>query len=234
MNESNEEHQEVKTPKTKKGSDRFQTVVAVIIAVVSVISAGVIWRASIAGSSASTADRQGLISVIKHEAAYAENVSMLYQEAQYAIRHASYLARADALKAHDSLAARSEAEWVNQIVVNLALFTPLVTDPTYRTAEGGLDLDARLEDLRAADADLRDLDPQQDFGAADQFYTEAQVLVSMVIIFAVALFSLTLAEITQHKIRLGLAMIGVVVFLAGLAGVVIAELYFVLSRIIAA
>lgn len=224
----NEEHGD-KTPTAGEGSDRFQIVVAVLIAVVSVVSAGVIWRASIAESSATSADRQGLITTVKYEAVYAENVSTLYEEARYAAHHARYQARVTALQAQGDAAARTEAEWVRQIVITLSSFTPLTTDPAYRTAGGGLDLDARLEDLRAADADLRDLDPQQEFDAADRFYTEAQVLVSTVTLFAVALFFLTLAEITRHKIRLGLAAVGAVVFLAGLSVVLVAELYFLLT-----
>lgn len=227
-----DEGREEKVPPTGESSDRFQTIVAVLIAVVSMISAGVIWRASLAGSSATTADRRGLIATVKYEAAYAQTVSTLYEEARYASQHARYQARVDALAALDDDAAHSEAEWVKQIVVNLGSFTLLATDPTYRTADGELDLDARLDDLRAADADLRDLDPQQDFAAADRYYRESQLLVSAVIVFAVALFFLTLAEITRHRARVALAVAGAVVFLVGLGGVLVAEAYFAISRLV--
>jgi hypothetical protein len=227
-----DEGREEKVSPTGESSDRFQIIVAVLIAVVSVASAGVIWRASLAGSSASSADRQGLIATVKYEAAYAQTVSTLYEEARYASQHARYQARVDMLEALDDDAAHSEAEWVKQIVVNLGSFTLLATDPTYRTADGGLDLDARLGDLRAADADLRDLDPQQDFAAADRYYSESQLLVSAVIVFAVALFFLTLAEITRHRVRVALAVAGVVVFLIGLGGVLVAEAYFAVSRLV--
>jgi hypothetical protein len=216
------------------GSDRFQTIVAVLIAVVSAVSAGVIWRASLASSSASTADRQGLVTTVKYEAAYAEAVSMLYEEAHYAVQFDCYQARVEALQAQGDSAAQSEAGWVRQIVDSLASLTPLTTDPAYRTADGGLNLDARLATMRAADADLSNLDPQQHFTAADWLYFESEVLVSAVIIFAVALFFLTLAEITRRRIRIGLAVIGVLVFLLGLGGVVVAEAYFILSRLSAA
>jgi hypothetical protein len=210
-------------------------VVAVLIAVVSMVSAGVIWRASMAQSNATGADRAGLITTVQYEAAYANTVSKLYGEAHYATQHARYQARAAALQALGDAAARNEAEWVKQFVVtNLANLSPLTADPAYRTAEGGLDLDARMTDLRAADADLRDLDPQQDFNAADRSYRESQVLVSTVIVFAVALFFLTLAQITRHKIRLALAAIGGAVFLIGLSAVLITEMCFVLFPLIAA
>ena len=217
-----------------KSGDRFQAAVAILIALVSVISAAVVWRASMVSGSGSAADHRGLVDTVKYEAAYAQIVSMLYQEADYVTQYALYEARVDALQAQDSSAARTEAEWVSQIVINLALFTPMTTDSEYQSSGGGVDLDKRLDDIRAADPDLRDLDPQQQFTDADQYYTEAQVLISFVIVFAVALLFLTLAEITRHKIRIGLAAIGTVIFLIGLSGVVIAEAYFVVSRLIAA
>jgi hypothetical protein len=216
-----------------KSGDRFQAAVAILIALVSVISAVVVWRASMAAGSGSAVDHRGLVDTVKYEAACAQTVAMLYQEADYVTQHALYQARVDTLQAQDSAAASTEAEWVSQIVVNLALFTPMTTDSDYQTAGGGVDLDKRLDDIRAADPDLRDMDPQQQFTDADQYYTEAQVLISFVIVFAVALFFLTLAEITRHKIRVGLAAIGTVIFLIGLSGVVIAEAYFVVSRLIA-
>jgi hypothetical protein len=213
------------------GSDRFQTIVAILIAVVSVVTAGVIWRASLAGSNASTADRRGLVTTVQYEAAYAETVSMLYEEAHYAAQFDYYQARVEALQAQGDPAARSEAGWVSQIVDSLASFTPLTTDPAYRTADGRLNLDARLATMRAADASLDEFNPQQHFTAADWFYFESELLISAVIIFAVALFFLTLAEITRRRIRIGLAVVGVLVFLFGLGGVVVAEAYVIFSRL---
>jgi hypothetical protein len=233
MNEKDQELEQEVKPRDNKSDGRFQTIVAILIAVVSVISAAVIWRASMAGSSASTADRQGMIDEIQYQAAYAQTVARLYEEARYASQHDSYQARVTALEDLDGAAAQKEAEWINQVVINLALFTPLATEAKYRTSSGGLDLAARLDDIRAADADLRDLNPQQSFDAADQYYIEAQVLIAAVIVFAVALFFLTLAEITSHKLRFGLALAGVVIFLIGLGGALIGELYFMLSRLIA-
>jgi len=225
---------EEEKPTAEKSSDRFQAIVAILIALVSIISAVVVWRASMAGSNASDAERLGLVTTVQYEAAYAQTVLMLYQETHYATQHARYKARVDALQAQEGTGARTEAEWVTQIMVNLALFTPLTTDPDYQTSGGGLDLDKRLEDIRDADADLRNIDPQQAFADADQYYAKAQVLISFVIVFAVALFFLTLAEITQHRIRIGLAAIGTVIFLIGLGGALITELYFVISRLITA
>jgi len=228
------ENEDSRMHTTGEGSDRFQTIVAILIAIVSVVSAGVAWRASMAGSSGSSVDREGLDTTMRYEAAYALTVSALHQEARYAAQYTRYQARVDALESQDGPAARSEAEGVREIVEVLALFTPLATDSDYHTSDGRLDLDRRLDDLRAADADLRDLDPQQEFDTADQFYTETLALVSIVVLFALSLFFLTLAEITRHKLRLGLAAVGVVIFIVGLGGVLVTELYFVLSRLVAA
>nr|HID15119.1 hypothetical protein [Anaerolineae bacterium] len=69
-------------------------------------------------SSATAVDRQGLITTVKYEAAYAHTVSTLYEEARYAVQHARYQARVAALQALGDAAARSEAEWVRQIVIS--------------------------------------------------------------------------------------------------------------------
>ncbi|MBN1954226.1 MAG: hypothetical protein JW900_04155 [Anaerolineae bacterium] len=215
----------------KQKSDHFPTVVAVLIAIVSIVSAAVVWRAAMAEGSAAAADRQGIITTIKYEAAYAENVRMLYQEAQYAAQHLKYQVRATTLRASDDTGARGEAQWVEQIVVGLSGFTPLTTDSAYHNADGSLDLESRLADLRAADADLRDLDAQQDFDQADRCYAESQLLVAAVSIFAASLFFLTLAEITRRRIRILLAIAGAGFVGLGLLAVAGIEAYFLVFRL---
>ncbi len=157
---------------------------------------------------------------------------MLYQEARYATQYTRYQARIAALQEYQDAASQIEARWIQQIVIGLSSFTPMVTDPSYRTSDGGLDLEARLEDMWAADPDLRDLDPQGDFSAANQYYIEAQLLAGMVIPLIVSIAFLTLAEIVRSRARIILALVGAALFLLGLAGALITELYFVLSRLL--
>ena len=210
-------------------SDHLTTAVAVLIAVVSMASAGVVWRAAIAESSATTSEREGVIEAVKREAALAADVSTLLWEARYAADHTLYLARLGVLEGDEDAAAVTEAEGLAVIADSLAGFTPLATDQSYRTADGGLDLDARLADLRDLNPDLRDLDPSSHFSEADRHHLESRMLLSVVVVFAVSLFFLTLAEITPHRARYVLAAVGCLAFLAGVAGVIAGKLYCALA-----
>ncbi|TET54657.1 MAG: hypothetical protein E3J64_01600 [Anaerolineales bacterium] len=214
------------TERHADGGDRLTTAVAILIAIVSMVSAGVVWRAAIAESNATTSERGGLIDSVKREAALATDVSTLLWEARYAAAHTLYAARLTVLEGEDDVGARREAEGLALIAESLAEFTPLATDEEYRTAAGGLDLDARLSDLRDLNPDLRDLDPDEQFGEADRYHLESRLLLAVVVVFAVSLFFLTLAEIvvTRH-IRYVLAALGSLMFLAGLVGIVAAEVY---------
>jgi hypothetical protein len=215
-------------PRAQRG-DRLTTVVAVAIALVSMASVGVVWRATIAQSSATTLEREGVIEAVKREAALGADISTLLWETRHAADHALYSARLGVLEGDDDSAAIAEAEGLALIVDALADFTPLATDPAYRTADGGFDLDARLADLRDLNPDLRDLDPSAQFDEADRYHLESRLLLSVVVVFSVSLFFLTLAEITVRRVRYLLASVGGLVFLLGAGGAVAAELYCAIS-----
>ncbi len=215
-------------PQAGKGT-RLATLVAILIAAVSMASAGVVWRAAIAESRATTSEREGMIAAVKREAAMAADVSTLLWEARYAADHALYLARLSVLEGDEDVGADAEAEGLAVIVDSLAGFTPLSTDESYRTSDGGFDLDARLDDLRGLNPDLQDVEPGKYFSEADRYHLESRLLLSAVVVFAISLFFLTLAEITPHRARYVLAAAGGLIFLGGLAGVIAAELYCVLA-----
>lgn len=206
-------------------SDRFVTMVAILIAIASMASAGVVWRATIAESSATTSERAGVIEVVKREALLASDVTTLMWEADQAADYMLYLAQYNVLTGIDDSAAAKEAEGVAVMVDSLAGISPLATDESYQTADGGLDLDARLADIRAANVDLRDLDPSEYFAEADRYHLESRLLLTTVVVFAISLFFLTIAEITQRRARYVLALVGAGIFLIGVVGVIGCEFY---------
>jgi len=231
---------------TNKGCNRagdlMETVPSVLIAVVTVLTAAVVWRASVLSSEATGADRQGIINTLKAAAAKAENLAYLYQqEADLAQTHVLLQAQIDYLRGRaDEFTAdnkgSAEAAIVNSEADALLIAdqgtvanTPLAADTKYRLEDGTFDLDARLQAIAAENPDLAALDPEQDFAQADRLDNKALYLALTVIIFALALFALTLAQITKSRIRLLFLAAGVIIAVAALFTAAGLELVFRLA-----
>jgi len=198
----------------KRAGDLIETVPSVLIAVVTVLTAAVVWRASVLNSQATGSNRQGIINTLKAAAAKAENLAYLYQqEADLAQTHVLLRAQIDYLHARaeewaasaDGAAVaaslNSEADALLIADEGTVANTPLATDKEYLRDDNTFDFDARLEDLAAENPDLAALDPEEDFAQADRLDDKGLYLALTVIIFALALFALTLAQITKHWIR---------------------------------
>jgi hypothetical protein len=221
----------------KQKNNRMEAIIAVAIALVTVTAAVVVWRASIVLSNASDADREGIINTTKAEAALAEDVRFLYQEAVYAVKYDLYQVQIDYLQgqaprlksagdAAGGLAAEAEARWLGEAAKGLKDFSPLTKNDRYRTTSGAFNLEKRLDDLRAENKDLRDLSPDSDFHRADRLYNEAELLIVTVSVLSVSLFFYTLAQITRRRIRVLFALGGLGVFLIALLAVASVEVYF--------
>ena len=205
-------------------SDRIETVASVLIAVVTVLTAVVVWRASRLSGEATDADRHGMINTLKASAAKAENLAYLYQqEADLAQSHVLFEAQINYLRGRagefaasaDGAAVaailNSEADALLLIDQGTVASVPLAADAKYRRADGTFDLDTRLQDLAAENPDLAALDPGQDFAKADRLDRKALYLALTVIVFAAALFLLTLAQITRRRTRRLYLAVGVVI-----------------------
>lgn len=222
-----------------RAGDRIETVASVLIAVVTVLTAAVVWRASLLSSQATGADRRGIINTLKAAAAEGENLAYLYQqEADLAQNHVLLQAQIDYLRRRASEFAASASGSSVAAILNseadaLALAdqgtvatSPLAAQTRYRREDGTFDLDARLQDIAAENPDLAALDPGQDFAQADRLDDKALYLALTVIVFAVALFALTLAQITKRRIRLLFLIVGVIVAVAAVATAAGLELFF--------
>jgi hypothetical protein len=221
----------------------IETVTSVLIAVVTVLTAAVVWRASVSSDGATGADRQGIINTLKAAAAKAENLAYLYQqEADLAQSHVLLQAQIDYLRGRaDEIAAgekgSAEAAILNSEADALLIAdqgtvanTPLAANTRYRLEDGTFDFDARLRDIAAENPDLAALDPGQDFAQANRLDDKALFLALTVIIFALALFALTLAQITKSRIRLLFLGAGVIMTAVALLAVAGLELF---SRLVA-
>jgi hypothetical protein len=102
----------------------------------------------------------------------------------------------------------------------------LVADKRYRLEDNTFDFDVRLQDIAAENPDLAALNPEQDFAQADTLDDKALYLTLTVIIFALALFALTLAQITRHWIRWLFLSVGVIVTVVAVFTAAGLELFF--------
>ncbi len=209
-------------------SPRFQTLIAVLIAMVTVTGAIVAWRAATIGSEADDAEREGLLSTIVRERVDATNRTWLYNDLRTFALYTEYQALADRL-AQDAQTYREagdedeadrlarEAERYRLLSDNLRRFL----FEGYITSEGTYDADAFLARRWAEAARKADLEPQDDLALADTLRLRAQRLVGGTIFLASALLLLTLAQISRSGLRYLFLAGGVTLYLVVLSGLLI-------------
>lgn len=209
-------------------SPRLEIIIAIVIAVVSVTTAFSAWRASMVSSAAGDAIRQGLLDAVKKQAAYSEDWRRTYEEAGYAQTYSVTLAQVEAFENSDIPAAREQAEMLRQYLLpNLQLVAdPLTTDEKYLKADGTYDLELRFQDLEASYPDLAAIDPHTSFTLSDQYASEQRWLTAGVVLLAVSLFWLALAEVSAKSSRLVTFAIGLFIYFVGLIWFGLVELIF--------
>jgi len=208
------------TNESSKTEGKLDILTGLAIALVTVTAALVLWQAARFDSSASDLDRQGMIETIKSEASGAETVRFLYQEATYGVlydvahtRTVRALQQAETSRQQGDEAGVKEAsslgEWLGQAASGLTNFSPLATDDSYRLEGGRFDLEKRFRALQDQNPDLRDLDPTATFAQADALHTKAKRATGTVVILAFALFSFTMAQVIDNRLRYLFALGGV-------------------------
>ena len=209
-------------------SPRLDVFIAILIALVSVTTAFAAWRASRVSSAAGDAIRQGLIDAVKKQTAENEDWRKTYEEADHAQTYAVTLAQVEAFEQSDDGIAQAQAKNLRQYLLpNLQLLAgPLAADEKYLMADGTYDLDKRFADLEKEAPDLAALDPQASFKLSDQYGAEQRWLTVGVVLLAISLFWLALSELSARRSRLIMLMIGVGIFLFGLAWFAVVEIIF--------
>ncbi len=210
---------------------RSDLLVAFVIALVSITTALVTWRASVISSTGSDASRKGLIDALKKEAATSENIRALYEEASFAQEYAMTVAELDAMDKSGNANAAAQAKQLRQFLLpTMQEIVPVANDPAYLKKDGSFDLEKRLADLNAEYPDLAKLNPQVSFNTAGQYSAEQRWLMVDIVLLAVALFWLTLAQITQNRLRFTTLGVGGIVYLFGIVVFGIITIYFYATR----
>jgi hypothetical protein len=213
-------------------SPRLDVFIAILIAIVSATTALAAWRVGMVGSAAGDATRQGLIDTVKKQASANEDWRKVYEEAGYAQTYAVTLAQVEAFEKSGDTTAQAQAKNMRQYLLpNLQLLSqPLGTDAKYLKSDGTYDLDRRFSDLEAESPDLAALDPQASFKLSDQYAAEQRWLTVGVVLLAISLFWLALAQINAGRSRLIALVTGAGVYLFGLAWFGLVEIIYFFVR----
>lgn len=208
---------------------RFEVINAILIALVSLTTAFSVWRTNVVGSQAADENRQGLIDAVKKQAYENENYRKAYEEAGFAYQFAVKQAEVQALEAGEDTDARARAANIKlYLLPNMQLLAqPLATDERYLNTDGTYNLQKRFADMQAEDEPL---DPTASFARADSFFSEQRWLVIGSILLAVGLFWLALAEVGSHQARTAEFVIGLAVYIIGVAWFVGVEVVFFFMR----
>jgi len=211
---------------------RLEIIVAFLIAVASLTTALVVWRINVIGSSADDIVHLGLINAIKKQTSANEDWRKVYEEASYARDYSIYLAGVQAMESSGDASQAVQAANLRQYMLpSLQLLSsPLGTEIKYLKADGNYDLEKRFVDLEAENLDLSKLDPQATFNQANSYFSQKRWESISLILLAISLLWLTLAEISSKWMTTVSILLGVSVYLGGVFWFVAVEAFFFISR----
>lgn len=212
-------------------SSRLEIFIAAMIALASITTALVTWRASMAGSQAGDAIRQGLIDAVKQQASTNENWKKTYEEGGYAQTYAATLAQIEAFEKSGESAAEAQAKNLRQYLLpSLQLFSQTLTaDAKYLKSDGTYDLELRFADLQAQ-SPSSGLDPEASFKMADIYGAEQRWLTMDIVLLAISLFWLAFAELNTGRSRFFTLLIGLGLYLISLTWFGVVEIAFLTIR----
>lgn len=209
------------------GGDRLKNVIAILIGVISVAGAVVTWQAVELGSDATDADRAAVVQAVLKEQSRTTAEVQLRSEMTYYARYRGDREAADSLQALAEATSdpvereelREEARVLEEVANNLQILTfdlGLVADPG--TSDETFNEARRRRELLTQDPEAFQANPERTAAEADSLRSRGQALIGALVFFALAIVLLSAAEVLGGRLRLPLASVGVLIFVA--AGVV--------------
>jgi hypothetical protein len=197
--------------------DHFKSNMAILVALVTILGAMAACRATVASSNASDADFEGVSAAIKAQKAEIVNEISAYEHNRAYTSYVRYLGLGGLLydEGAKSNPASFESQWKElwglADTMKIYFFRP-----RYVNLENGLyDIQRELDEERADDAQFNDLNPQPHFDRSDSLRWRSAILTADLIVFAIAFWLLTLAQIIENRLKYFLAALGVLTALAG-------------------
>jgi hypothetical protein len=227
---------------THGAADRFTRGVAVIIAIVSIFSAIVAWRASLAQNDAQGLDIRAIQELAQVQQARQNLQALVDQDRRFVARAQEHLLAAKQLRAEaDTLRATDEpraAVLDEQAQDEDALAR--VLSPFFLAAGGivlgdndviGYDPAYVQRNLEQNDETLRQLRPDETRANATTAHAKALDLIGIALLLVLSLFALTLAEVGRRRLRVWFALAGSLGALVAVAALAAVELFTVTVRL---
>lgn len=202
--------------------DKFKSFVAVLVAVVTVLGATTACLASVAVSTAGDMDFSGLDASIRAQKADIINTIKAYEHYRAFTTYTRYDELGYALHDPDSdeqSSIRNRALQDEAWGVAVGLTNFFIS--RYINSDGQYDLERELQEEWAHDAQTEDLNATPYFLKSDAERNRSAFLMGNMITFAISFWFLTVAQVTDKKIKYLWAGLGVFFGLLGILGIFI-------------
>lgn len=204
-------------------SDRFKSFVAMLVAFVTVLGALAAGLAAKASSDAGDGDFAGMGAAISAQKAELINEINAYEHYRAYTTYVRYLDL-------DNLLYDPNAdETTQQLLYNQQQEVRLVADGIkssffqgrYINPDGSYDVERELQEARAEDEQLADINPGPHFDDADRSRSKSSFLTGDMIVFAISFWFLTLAQVIENRFKYVMALLGILMGLTGILGILI-------------
>jgi len=199
-------------------SQRLETVVAILIAVVTVIGALAAWRSSVADDGAGDADFAGLRASVRAEETRALNNVNAYENYGSYANYRRYSEMSNLIEADQANAPEQEkSELARQRADNndLSISNQRLFPNKFLDRDGSYNVKRQMGEMWADAAKENDLNPDPQFVEADQLRDKANWLLAAVAILAIALVFYTLVESFGARMRYVMVTLGSLCMVAG-------------------
>jgi hypothetical protein len=206
--------------------DRFKSFVAILVALVTILGATVACLATVASSDAADADFNGVSAAIKAQKAEVVNGVTAYEHYRAYTSYVRYFQMGYLIydetvnsdeKDAQGLTNQSMEAWGLADSLKISFFPARYVD--FDTEN--YNIRRELEELWAEDAQEDDLHAEPHFAKADLLRKRSLLLTADMIVFAVAFWFLTLAQIFENRAKYLALAFGVLIALAGTLGILI-------------
>ncbi len=198
--------------------ERFKTMMALMMALVTIIGAAVAWRAALANDEAGDTDFYGWTAQVATEETLALHNSRLYQHYGSYTAYSRYAELGDRLDEDLAKAPRAQQAALEKqrgeawdIADTIAEFFPL----RYVNPDGTYNVNRELGEQWAAASEHKDLNPERHYVKADKAREKGNRFFYALVGLGFSLWFFTIAEAVHRGIKYVFAMLGMFLFVGG-------------------
>ncbi len=203
--------------------ERFKSFVAVLVAIITVLGALAAGLAAKASSDAGDGDFAGMGAAISAQKSDLINEIDAYEHYRAYTAYDRYLELGYLLtdpnadeKTQQSLYDQQQEVWGVADGIKSTFFQARYLNP-----DGSYDLERELQEARAEDEQSADLNPDPYFNNADRLRGKSSFLTGDMIVLAISFWFLTLAQVIENRFKYFMALLGILMGLAGILGILV-------------